>query len=255
MKRSKPRCVAIIEARMSSSRLPGKILKPLAGKPSLERMVERIRRSKLVDDIVVATTVNPLDDAVERWAKGADVKIFRGSEEDVLLRVLETAKAARADVIVELCGDCPLIDPGIIDEVLNHYLETCVDYASNSSLGRSYPLGFEVKIFSTAALEEVNRTVSDAAVHEHVSLYFYEHPERYKLANLTAPPELRAPELRISVDTAEDFEVVESVYRALYPKKPDFSARDVVQFLKSHPEVAARNANVQQRPARMAGPS
>ncbi|OGW83075.1 MAG: spore coat biosynthesis protein F [Omnitrophica bacterium RIFCSPHIGHO2_02_FULL_51_18] len=246
----KRRCVATIEARMTSSRLPGKILMPLAGKPSLERMVERIRLSKQVDEVVVATTVNPKDDSVEAWAKKAGVAFFRGSEDDVLLRVLEAAKAFRADVIVELCGDCPLIDPTIIDEVLGYYLAHDYDYVSNSSLGRSYPLGFDVKIFSTKVLEEVNGLTQDQDDHEHVSLYIYEHPERYKLANLTAPPELHCPNQRLCVDTLEDFKVVRSVYNALYESNPRFSAPDILRYLQAHPEIAGLNAQVQQRSAR-----
>lgn len=245
----KPRCVATVEARMASSRLPGKILKDLLGKPSLERLVERARRATLVDEVVVATTVSPQDDAVEAWAKKAGVSFYRGSEDDVLLRVLEAAKAHRADLIVELTGDCPLLDPSLIDEVIAHYLENGFDYVSNNK-ERSYPRGFDTQIFSTKVLDEVNRLTKDAADHEHVSLYIYEHPERYKLSTLRAPEPLYGPDIRLCVDTPEDFRVVESIYQGLHPQKPAFDAYDIMDFLKKLPDILRINASIRQKPAR-----
>lgn len=248
------RCVATIEARMNSSRLPGKILRPILGKPTLEHLVERVRRSKLVNEVVVATTVSPQDDAVEVWAKKAGIAIFRGSEEDVLLRVLEAQRAYKGDVIVELTGDCPLLDPQIIDQVLKYYLDHDTDYVSNSK-ERSYPLGFDVKIFSREALEEVHRISQDPADREHVSLYLYEHPEKFTVHTIMAPPELHRPQYRICVDTLDDFTAAESIFKALYPKKPDFNAYDIVHYLDTHPEVVALNAAVQQRAARPGNPA
>jgi len=241
--------VATIEARMSSSRLPGKIMKDILGKPLLERLVERIRRAELVDEVVVATTVNPQDDLVESWAKKAGISIYRGSEEDVLLRVLEAAKAFNGEIIIELTGDCPLLDPQIIDEVIRFYLHSDVDYASNI-VERTYPRGLDVQIFSTAVLNEVNRLTQDPADHEHVSLYIYEHPERFKLGRLTANKSLCFPEYRLCVDTPEDFFVVESVYKELYLKNPAFNTRDVLHYLRQNPEIAQHNQQIQQKPVR-----
>lgn len=248
-RRSSQRRVATIEARMASSRLPGKILKEIIGKPSLERLIERVRHAKLVDEVVVATTVSPQDDAVEAWAKRAGISFFRGSEEDVLLRVLEAAKAFKADVIVELTGDCPLLDPMLIDQVIGKYINSNFDYVSNNK-ERSYARGFDTQIFSTAVLNEVNCLTRDAADHEHVSLYIYEHPERYKLHTLVAPQELYAPEMRLCVDTSEDFFVVESVFKALYPKNPSFTAQDIMAFMRQHPEIAGVNSAVKQKAVR-----
>ena len=242
--------VATIEARMTSSRLPGKIMMSLAGRPSLEQIVDRVRRAKHVDQVVIATTTNWQDDAVEKWARAYGVSIYRGSEDDVLLRVLEAQRAFKGEIVVELTGDCPFLDPGIIDEVVRFYVEHDYNYVSNSKV-RSYPLGFDVKVFSLADLEEVNRISQDPADREHVSLYLYEHPEKFSAHTLMAPPELHRPQMRICVDTPEDFAVAESIYNALYPKKPDFNAHDIVRYLESHPEVLKINATVQQRPARM----
>ncbi len=250
MSREDLRYVATVEARMASSRLPGKILMDLAGKPSLERLVERARRSKYVAEVVVATTANASDDAVEAWGKKAGVPVWRGSEEDVLARVLDAATACKADVIVELTGDCPLVDPALIDEAVSHYIaHPEIDYVSNNK-ERSYARGFDVQVFSRAVLAEVDRLTRDAADHEHVSLYIYEHPERYKLATLRAPKELFAPDQRVCVDTEKDYTVVRSVFEALLPKKPHFDARDVMDYLNAHPEIAGLNAEVKQKPVR-----
>lgn len=241
--------VATIEARMSSSRLPGKILLPLAGKPLLERLVERAKKARWVDEVIVATTVSPADDAVEAWAKKAGVSLYRGSEEDVLIRVLEAAKTFNGEVIVELTGDCPLIDPSMIDELVEYYQSHDCDYVSNI-LVRTYPRGWDTQVFSTAVLDEVNSLTQDPADRENVSLYIYEHPDRYKLAGIKAPARLRGPDIRICVDTAEDFKLVESVFKNLYPANPDFDAYDVMNYLKKNPQIAAINRKVQQKKVR-----
>lgn len=249
MNKKKLRKIATVEARMASSRFPGKILKDILGKPSLEHLVDRVRKSKLIDEVVIATTVNPLDDSVEEWAKSSDISFYRGSEEDVLSRVLEAAKAYQADLIVELTGDCPLLDPVLIDEVIQHYLDNDFDYVSNNK-ERSYARGFDTQIFSVNVLDEVNRLTQDPADREHVSLYIYEHPERYKLSTVKAPPALFAPEMRLCVDTPEDFQVVNSIFQALYPKNPAFSAEDIMLFMNKHPEIAALNSTIKQKTIR-----
>ena len=241
--------VATIEARMTSSRLPGKIMKEIIGRPLLERLVERIRRASLVDEVIVATTVNPQDDVVEKWAGQAGISIYRGSEDDVLLRVLEAAKAFSGDIIVELTGDCPLLDPAMIDQVVRFYLDSDYDYVSNI-LERTYPRGFDIQVFSTAVLDEVNRLTQDPADHEHVSLYIYEHPERYKLGGLRAPDALCAPDYRLCVDTPDDLEVIRKIYETLYPKNPAFSALDILNFMRQHPDIAELNSHVRQKPVR-----
>ncbi|HTL46685.1 MAG TPA: glycosyltransferase family protein [Verrucomicrobiae bacterium] len=241
--------VSTIEARMASSRLPGKILKDVLGKPMLERMIERVRRSKLVNQVVVATTVDPSDQATEDACKAMGVACFRGSSDDVLLRVLEAAKAHKADLIVELTGDCPVIDHGLIDQVIRFYLDNDFDYASNV-LHRDFPRGTEVQVFSVKVLDEVNRITQDPADHEHVSLYIYEHPEKFKLGTLSAPPELKRPDLRLTVDLPQDLELVRAVYGRLHPQKPDFDIHDVVRLLSREPELGRLNATIQQKPVR-----
>lgn len=241
--------IATIEARMASSRLPGKILKDVLGKPMLERMIERVKRSKLIHDVVVATTVDPGDQITEDACKAMGARCFRGSNDDVLLRVLEAAKANQADLIVELTGDCPLIDPGIIDQVIQLYLDHDYDYTSNL-LDRSFPRGTEVQVFSVKVLDEVNRITQDPADHEHVSLYIYEHPEKFKLGTLSAPPEFVRPGIRLTVDLPQDLELIRQVYQRLYPAKPDFSLRDILALLDTDPALAQINGSIQQKPVR-----
>lgn len=240
--------VATIEARMTSSRLPGKVLMPIMGKPMLAYLIERLKRSR-VDEIVVATTDRPTDDPIEQLATNLGVGCFRGSEEDVLGRVLLAAKSVGADVIVEITGDCPLIDPDIVDQVLDVYLSQQVDYASNT-LKRTYPRGLDVQVFSTNLLDEVNILTSDPIDHEHVSLYIYEHPEKYRLANLESGLSPAHANLRLTVDTIEDFSLIESVYNSLYLDNPNFSMGHVLAYLSDNPGVAKINSEIHQKPVR-----
>ena len=241
--------VATVEARMDSSRLPGKILKDILGKPSLARLVERVKQSKLIQEIIVATTTAPNDEMTVEACRRIGVKTFRGSSEDVLDRVLKAAKANQADLIVELTGDCPLLDPEIIDSVIQHYLDNSYDYVSNT-LERTFPRGMDTQVFSVKVLDQVSRLTQDPADHEHVSLYIYEHPERYRLGNVPAPPDLRRPELRLTVDTEDDLRLIREIYSRLYPQNPNFSLRDMIQLLDAKPELKEINSQIKQKAVR-----
>jgi spore coat polysaccharide biosynthesis protein SpsF len=243
------RTVCTIEARMRSTRLPGKVLKPLLGRPMLERMVERLRRARRLDAIVIATTDHAADDPIEALARRLDVGCFRGSEEDVLDRVLQAARSAKADLIVETTGDCPLIDPALVDRTVEAFLAGGKDYVSNC-LVPSFPRGFEVQVFPLKVLEEVARLTQDPADREHVSLYIYEHPDRFRIGRLdeSVPPKER--ELRLTVDTPEDYALVSKVFEALHPTKPDFGLADVIELLRRRPDLAGLNRHVQQKRVR-----
>ena len=184
--KSKKKIVATIEARMNSSRLPGKVLKEVVGKPMLELMIERLHCVPSLDGIVIATTESVADDPVVALVNKLAISYYRGSEENVLQRVLDAARFHAIDVIVELTGDCPLIDPEIVEETIQLYLQSGKDYISNT-LTRSYPLGMDTQIFSTNILSDVARRTNAPYDCEHVSLYIYRHPEIYSLGNLTAP--------------------------------------------------------------------
>jgi spore coat polysaccharide biosynthesis protein SpsF len=240
------RVVATIEARMTSSRLPGKVLKPCLGRPMLELMIERVRRVPSLDAIVVCTTTNETDDPVVDLCRRLDVGVWRGSEDDVLQRVLDGAKAHQVDTIVELTGDCPLIDPAVIEKVIAAYRESEVDYCANI-LERCYPVGMDTQVFSTAVLDDVNRRTRDPVDHEHVSLFIYRHPETYTLKHVPAPEEQYFPKMRLTLDTIEDYQVIDAVFTRLHPGKPDFSLADILDLFAREPALFSANANVRQK--------
>ena len=241
--------VSTIEARMGSTRLPGKTLNEIVGKPLLELLIERLKRAQKVDEIVVATTTAPEDEAIARLADRIGVKWFRGSSEDVLDRVLQAAKAHNADIIVEMTGDNPLLEPQLVDEAIEIYLNGVYDYVSNA-IKETYPDGLNVQVFSVKTLDEVAQTTNDPADRENVSLYIYEHPEKYRLYNMAAPPEYHHPEYRWTVDTDEDFRFATAIYEKLYDKKPDFSIADIMKLLKKKPDLLKINAEIKQKPVR-----
>lgn len=243
---SKPRIVATIEARMTSTRLPGKVLKLACGKPMLELMVERLRRVPSLDGIVIATTVNAADDPIVALAQRLGVGFWRGSEDDVLQRVLDAATAHKIDVIVETTGDCPLIDPDVVEECIQVYQESGVNYVSNV-LERTYPVGMDTQVFATGVLADVARRTNDPVDHEHVSLYIYRHPEIYSLKNVPAPLGLRRPDLALTLDTSEDYALIARIFEALYPANSAFGLRDVLAFLEREPALARLNAHVRRK--------
>ena len=217
---------------MTSSRLPGKVLAECVGKPMLELMVERLRRVPSLDDIVIATTANATDDPVAALAERLGVCCFRGSEFDVLDRVLRAARAFDVDVIVETTGDCPCIDPEIVEACIANYQRGGADYVSNV-LERSWPVGMDTQVFATDVLADVAARTNDPQDREHVSLYIYHHPERYRLRNVEAPADETAPDLRMTLDTAEDLALIRDVFESLYPTDPKFGVRDILAHLRS----------------------
>jgi spore coat polysaccharide biosynthesis protein SpsF len=240
-----PLCtVATIEARMTSTRLRGKVLAQAAGVPMLELMIERLRFVPELDQIVIATTVNAPDDPIEALGGRLGVGVWRGSETDVLSRVLDAAVAYEAETIVELTGDCPLIDPAIVSRVIRAYRQQTVDYVSNT-LERTYPDGMDTQVFATAVLADVASRTDDSIDREHVSLYIYRHPEIYSLANVAAPPQETRPQLRLTLDTREDLMMIRALFEALRPARPDFALADMLAFLDANPQIAAINAQVE----------
>ncbi len=225
--------VATIEARMTSTRLPGKVLMEACGKPMLELMIERVRRSKLLDDVVVATTTNREDDKVVAMCDRIGCTYYRGSEDDVLLRVLEAAQSVSADVIVELTGDCPCIDWRHIDYLLKYYLEHDYDFVANNT-EQTFPDGFDIRIFSTKELARVNAATKDLKDHEHVSIYFPNNQDRFKCYNWCADKEERRPEYEVTLDEQGDYELIKRIFEGLYPNNPDFKCSEVIKFLDGH---------------------
>jgi spore coat polysaccharide biosynthesis protein SpsF len=240
--------VATIEARMASSRLPGKVLLPLAGEPALVRMVERARRSRRLDAVVVATTSEASDDPVASLCAERGISFFRGSQEDVLSRVLRAAESAQADIIVELTGDCPLIDPDHIDAMVELYQSGGYDYVYNR-LHRGYPDGLDCQVFSRDALARIDGLTEDPVDRSHVSSYFYREPGRFRVGGprLKETDEEYWPELEITLDEEGDYRLLACIYDALFPARPDFRTVDVLRLLRKHPEWLGLNRDVRRK--------
>ena len=235
--------VAIIQARMGSTRLPGKIFEDIAGKSMLERTVERVRRSALIDETVVATTEKPEDDAIVAWCKRYGIGCIRGVEEDVLDRYRKAAEETQADVVVRITSDCPLIDPEIIDRVLSEFHETNCDFASNS-LERSYPRGLDCEVIRRSALERAAMEATTKREREHVTPYLFDHPEIFAIRSVVHDMDLSSH--RWTVDTVEDLTLVRTIYDTLGADGA-FGWQDALQLLRDHPEWVAINAHIEQK--------
>lgn len=238
-------CSIVVQARMTSSRLPGKILKEVLGKPLLEYQIERLRKVKRADQIVIATTDLPSDDPVFALSERLSVLCFRGPEDDVLGRYYGAIETYPSKIVVRSTADCPLIDPNIVDAVIGLYQDGGYDYASNT-LTRSFPRGLDCEVFSRKMLETALREGKKIYEREHVTPYFYQHPELYRLGCLKNSED--QSHHRWTVDTAEDFELISKLIAALYPTNPDFRMRDVLALFKIHPDWIKINAHVEQKP-------
>lgn len=239
-----PKVVASIEARMGASRLPGKVLMDVCGAPAIRRLVDRLRLCRTLDEIVIATTTEAQDDPIVDWAQDYGVAHFRGSEQDVLDRVVQAHKSVQSDIVVEITGDCPLQDPEVIDLGVETYLNNNCDVVNNV-WKTSYPQGVEVQVFAWPALDDVAARITDPAVREHVSLYFYENPDKYNLFHMMAPHRLQAPELRFQLDYPEDLEFIRAVYDKLIPEfgATGFGTQDILALLDKEPALKQINAH------------
>jgi spore coat polysaccharide biosynthesis protein SpsF len=240
------RVVAIVQARMGSSRLPEKVLADIAGKTMLERVVGRLLDARSLDAIVIATTTSERDDAVEREAERLGVGVFRGSEQDVLARYLGAARMARAQAIVRVTSDCPLIDPRVVDAVVEA-LTPMVDYASNTR-DRTYPRGLDVEALHRDTLERIDRCGVSAAAREHVTAFVSEYPELFRIAQVRGS--IDASDLRWTVDTPEDLAMVRALCDAFDGHSPGFE--ELVALVRRRPDLVAINAHVVQKPTHVA---
>ena len=238
--------VIIVQARMTSTRLPGKVMKPILNKPMFEYQLERLARVERADGVVVACTTNKADAPIVELCRRLGVAVFRGSEEDVLSRYYGAAKAHRADVIVRVTSDCPLIDPEVIDAVIRCYYSAPgrYDYVSNT-LERTYPRGMDCEVFSFRILEEVFIEATDLPDREHVTPFIYRQPQRYHLSNV--PYIEDQSHHRWTVDTLEDFELIKRMMEALYTTNRHFTMQDCLVLLDRYPDWTEINANVEQK--------
>jgi len=239
--------VAIIQGRIASSRLPGKILLDIAGKPMLMHVVERARRAKTVDQVVVATTTQPEDDTVEVYCRQSGIPISRGSVHDVLDRFYQAALAFKADIVVRLTADCPLLDPQVLDYTVEEFLHTGVDFCCNRlppPLKRTYPIGLDVEVCAFQALERAWKEAKEPNEREHVMPYLYDTPGRFKI--LRVDYEEDYGNMRWTVDTPEDLELVRLIFSRLGENR-DFTWLDVLELFKREPQLALINSQVKHR--------
>jgi len=239
--------VAIIEARMGSSRLPGKVLLPAAGRPMLEHLVRRLKAAPSIDKVVIATTVSPADEPLAALAERLGILSFRGSEPDVMERVLGAARFAGADIITGITGDCPLIDPQLVEQTLRLFQLNDCDYATNgvtSGRIRTFPEGLGVQVYRLKTLERSAAMTADAQDHEHVTLHMRRNPGLFRHLYLPAPPDQHWPELHLSLDEEPDYRLLKAVIEHFDASNPLFSCRDLVAWLKTQPDLVKLNKGV-----------
>jgi spore coat polysaccharide biosynthesis protein SpsF len=235
-----------VQARMGSTRLPGKILKPIMDKPMLHYLVERLKRVTKANASVILTSTNVSDDVVVEFCEQENIPFFRGSENDVLARYYAAAFERKPDIIVRLTADCPLLEPEIIDSAIKTFKkESKCDYVSTLLDKRTLPRGLDVEVFSYKALEKTFQEAIKPEEREHVTPYIYWHPELFKLKSIKYPKDYS--QYRLTVDTKEDFLLIEKIYEILYPVKPNFNFQDVIDLLEHQPALVLINAHIQQK--------
>jgi len=236
--------IAIIQARMGSTRLPGKVLQDLAGEPMLARVVNRTRRAQTIDETAIATTLLAQDDVLAQFSAARGWLCYRGSETDVLDRYYQAARQFGAEVIVRITSDCPLIDPSVIDQVVRAYhASPRVDYASNVLPKRTFPRGLDTEVFGFEVLERLWHQDQNPATREHVTQYIYKHLDQFNTRGVTYAEDLSA--WRWTVDTVEDLALVRKIYAHF--GNDEFTWQEVRAVLERHPDWQAINAHIQQK--------
>jgi spore coat polysaccharide biosynthesis protein SpsF len=225
--------LAILQARMTSTRFPEKVMKLIMGKPMIYWQIDRILKSKRIDHLIVATSFHSSDGQLERFCQEINVECFRGDLNDVLDRYYQAAKKHRPSHIVRFTGDCPLLDWQIIDQVIDYHIQGGYDYTANTH-PPTFPDGLDVEIMKCSILEQAWEKASLLSEREHVTLYIYQHPELFKLGNVVNDEDLSY--LRWTVDEPEDFQFISQIYEKLYPVNQNFTMQSVLSLLKEHPE-------------------
>jgi spore coat polysaccharide biosynthesis protein SpsF len=231
--------LGILQARMSSSRLPGKVLKPILGRPLLQHQIDRVRRAASLDSLVVATSIDASDDPIAALCEQAGVACFRGSLSDVLERFHQAASFYQAQTIVRLTGDCPLVDPSIVDATVALFRSDAYDLARTDA---SFADGLDVEVLSFGALDTATRRATRPSDREHVTLYIHRQPEVFRIAEYSSPTDLSG--LRLSVDELPDFELVRRIYEALYPVNAAFTTADIVALLAARSDLRELNRGI-----------
>ena len=238
--------VATIEARMTSSRLPGKVLMPADGVPMLKHLVTRLKAVESIQTIMLATSINKTDDPLVEFAKQENINYYRGSEDDVMLRIIEAAESVNADIVVEITGDCPIIDPQIVEQTIRMFKAHNADYVSNAHI-RSYPDGMDTQVFRLETLKRSASMTDDSLDHEHVSLHIRNHHEIFSHVYLIAPPELHWPGLGLTLDEEDDYKLLKKIIEYFGKDNRLFSCLDICRLLKEKKEWILINDHVQRK--------
>jgi len=246
----KKKIIAIAQARVGSTRLPGKILMPLCGEPALKHFINRVKQSKLIDVLVIATSTLPQDDKVEQFCLASDVACFRGSEQDVLDRYYQASLVYKADIYVRLTADCPLIDSNVIDDTIRHFLNSTYDYVANGESpdkGLTFPRGMDCEVFTNELLQEAWQVAIEPYEREHVTPYMYKCHTNW--AYYLNPNEVEnVAGIRLTLDTPQDYELILTIYKGLYDgTHNEFNLAKILGFLANNPDLIKINENVIQK--------
>lgn len=247
MEKDTKKVVCIIQARMGSTRLPGKVLMDLEGVPVIGRVLERVLRSKKVDKVIVAMPDSELNDSLEKYIvkNFSSVGVFRGAEDDVLGLYWGAAQQGEGDTIVRITGDCPLIDPSIIDSVLSKHEESDSSYTSNISLPRTFPRGMDTEVFSFSLLEKMWTEATHPDDREHVTFFVRKNPGDFKIGKVVSDED--NSQYRLTLDEPDDYTLITTIFKKLIPINNEFSLEDIIGFLKTEPELAKINNHVDQK--------
>jgi len=226
---------AIIEARMTSTRLRGKHMLPVLGRPIIEYLINRLKLVKSLDNIVMATTINKADDPLVKLSQEAEIKYYRGSENDVMSRVIEAAQSVSAEIIVSITGDCPLIDPQLIDQAIKTFTHNRCDYVNNAAIP-GYPGGMNVQVYSLDSLIKSSKSTSDILDREHVTSHIFANPDLFLPIYLLPPPDLDYPEYTLELDEQSDYDLIKKIIEHFGENNITFSCKDIIDLLLKNPE-------------------
>jgi len=240
--------VATIEARMNSSRLPNKMMLDLSGQSVISHLISRVKQVNAIDEIVLATTTNPVDDCLIKEAQSNDISYFRGSEENVMQRVLQAAQAYNADILVEVIGDCPLIDPNIISEAIEIFIKNQYDYLSNVDM-LGFPIGMGIQVMSVCALARSYQATTHPLDYEHVTRHIRQHPDLFKIGYMPIPEDLNYPDLHLVLDEYDDYIFIKKIVHYFKSKNINYRCVDIINKIHESPELLQINQNVYRRTA------
>jgi spore coat polysaccharide biosynthesis protein SpsF len=236
--------VAIVQARMGSTRLPGKVLLKIKDRYVLDYVIDRLRLCKKLDNIVLATTTSKEDDVLEKYAISKCINYYRGSQEDVLSRYFYAAKKFNADIIVRITSDCPLIDPEIVDKTITKHVKTKADYTTNT-IERTFPRGLDVEVFNYEVLQYSFKNAKERYQHEHVTPYIIENVDKFKIVNLELDDNQKRPDIRVTLDTKEDYKLISKIINSF--DNIYFKTKDLINLLDKNPNLLKINKNIKQK--------